>query len=478
VSTTVQEKLRESVSVKDFGAVGNGIANDTAAIEAGSTALAAAGGGVLYFPSGTYKYTRLTIRSGVVFQGASSQNTFLVCTDSTTLDASISIGSSIRKPDNGARVFRAGFKDIFISGGVAGSGSQEATFQNIIGINLCACERTLIENVAFGGFGQGAIVLARAEAGAEGLGFVSTTEDGNYNVINNISIGNCGAYNADTAAIWFKYKANSNKLYAIFAKGLNAYMVAITHGNDNALLGGTLESGIGVANLGLATGNLFTGVRIEGASGDGYLFGATSENNMVTAGYHTGVTGQDFNLTANPNNRIISGNLNYLRSKQFPPASSYSTLNNLAALQVTSINGDPDYPLYVKSAIFNDATKYPYQLFWSDVIPGAAGNILGRIGWRNSDTSASAAGVSASIDAVLEGSGGQTAVVISTGTGTTLSEKFRIRNDGGIIQTLPTAAATLTADSTMTMALTSNTNLRISVRGSDGVTRVANLALA
>jgi hypothetical protein len=33
VATTVQAKLRETVSVKDFGAVGDGVADDTAAIQ-------------------------------------------------------------------------------------------------------------------------------------------------------------------------------------------------------------------------------------------------------------------------------------------------------------------------------------------------------------------------------------------------------------------------------------------------------------
>lgn len=37
VATTVQAKLRETVSVKDFGAVGDGVANDTAAIQAACT---------------------------------------------------------------------------------------------------------------------------------------------------------------------------------------------------------------------------------------------------------------------------------------------------------------------------------------------------------------------------------------------------------------------------------------------------------
>ena len=52
VTTTVQAKLRESVSVKDFGAVGDGVTDDFAAI---TLALAASSGRELFFPAGTYK---------------------------------------------------------------------------------------------------------------------------------------------------------------------------------------------------------------------------------------------------------------------------------------------------------------------------------------------------------------------------------------------------------------------------------------
>ncbi len=50
---TVQSKLRESVSVKDFGAIGDGVADDTTAIQNALNTLSATGG-TLYFPQGTY----------------------------------------------------------------------------------------------------------------------------------------------------------------------------------------------------------------------------------------------------------------------------------------------------------------------------------------------------------------------------------------------------------------------------------------
>ncbi len=71
LATTVETKLREIVSVKDFGAVGNGVANDTTAINTALIAVNALGKVALYFPAGVYRYSGGGwLGNGVVITGA------------------------------------------------------------------------------------------------------------------------------------------------------------------------------------------------------------------------------------------------------------------------------------------------------------------------------------------------------------------------------------------------------------------------
>lgn len=124
ISTTVQTKLRESVSVKDFGAVGDGVANDTTAIwnaiislranpvsildTIGGSTITAYSSGVVLFPPGIYKISpdQLKIYQdlGLTLKGSGSRRTNNSVRASTTvLISGTSSGFGIQAYRNGAR---------------------------------------------------------------------------------------------------------------------------------------------------------------------------------------------------------------------------------------------------------------------------------------------------------------------------------------------------------------------------------------
>ena len=73
VPTTVQAKLRETVSVKDFGAVGDGVTDDTAAIQAAIDAVNVSTRNTVFFPEGTYKVSSaLTYSNNLTLLGVSN----------------------------------------------------------------------------------------------------------------------------------------------------------------------------------------------------------------------------------------------------------------------------------------------------------------------------------------------------------------------------------------------------------------------
>jgi hypothetical protein len=61
--------------------------------------------------------------------------------------------------------------------------------------------------------------------------------------------------------------------------------------------------------------------------------------------------------------------------------------------------------------------------------------------------------------------------------GTAPADAARIDSSGNLIQTVNTTAATLATNGTLTFSIVDNSTLRISVRGSDGTTRTATVAL-
>ena len=117
---TVLSKLRDTVSVKDFGAVGDGVTDDTVAIQAALNASSN-----IYLPSGTYKTTApLLLNSNNIITGAGISS---VIKNTTNLSVIKSITPT------GSRIYFVGGSNFKIEGNTAGVvvGSIGLDMQNV-----------------------------------------------------------------------------------------------------------------------------------------------------------------------------------------------------------------------------------------------------------------------------------------------------------------------------------------------------------
>jgi hypothetical protein len=192
VTRTVASKLNDSPSVLDFGAIGDGVTDDTAAITAAITAASLVNGG-LYFPEGTYLITSSLVVPNTVTSifGAGATTSVIKTTNNSLYAITLSGGFSFLSVSNigftGPLSTNSASAAIYTTG-IAGDLNQKCTFSNI------ACS-------GYNVFYKDAQLGRTTGSGLEG--------GTNWCIFTNLQINNCGS-----AVFWFTQGSGTGNVFS------------------------------------------------------------------------------------------------------------------------------------------------------------------------------------------------------------------------------------------------------------------------
>jgi hypothetical protein len=379
VATNVQAKLRQTVSVKDFGAVGDGVVDDTAAIQAAIT-FATANDKAVLLNDGEYKLTSaITITAGVAIFGQgigvsrllcvncnafniSAGVTFVTLMDFTIANASrytVTPNTNTAISINGTTATQCywhTYQNLFIDGfqvGFFASGISSSVWNNVTtvythqSVNFSTqCLNNAISQCRFGEVDSGAIVPA---AGSYGI----KVGDGVINC-EGLTISDTLIFGVHRG-VWIRASINvyinSNILDMINEFGVLAESTAAAGclnnnivGNYIGVIGASGDSGVYLANSYAPTdpqnrGTLVRDNEILAYAGAtlnyGILIDGTSETrNLVSGNKVQNTFVYDCNITAGSGHRV-SDNL-WRSTNGFYNSVAVSYINNVGVITSTA----------------------------------------------------------------------------------------------------------------------------------------------
>lgn len=178
VARTVQGRLRDVVSAKDFGAVGDGVTDDTAAFNAAVSYVGGLGGGTVFVPGGTYKVSFVNVLHEYVTIEGQGVNASYIVNGSTNQPA-------IQWGDGVTLIYGGGVKGLRFSsasGVVAASGQSGLQFNKVgqFTVQDVFCQSfpaALYEGIKFTSCSQYTVYAARVQdCTLNGISFVNCVD--------------------------------------------------------------------------------------------------------------------------------------------------------------------------------------------------------------------------------------------------------------------------------------------------------------
>lgn len=332
VTRTVQAKLRETVSVKDFGAVGDGVTDDTVAIQAAFT-YANGTKYAVYIPAGTYKISSaLTLTRGVSVVGDARNATII---KATTANRMLNWYAATTGGDG----FSGEIKDILFDGNnVAAEG---------ILIGFGADYRlTRVKIIKISGYG---LVLHTTQ---NSLFDQCMIESCSTNILLTNGVWNCLFYRLESASpTTYHLLSNTDATYVTIT-GQAATGTGVNR--HNTFLASILEMGSpeSIVRLNNGAENVFSAVEMQGGSSGNpqiYLSSTTSNNifnnstNMQRGASNANYAIYDLGLTNVFENIVLTGwsGITWAYSGQT------GIYGNIRGVSNTNGIGYPSYPLHV-----------------------------------------------------------------------------------------------------------------------------------
>lgn len=315
VGRTMQDKQRDMVSVKDFGAIGDGVNNDRAAIQAAIDYVnSLPSGGTVFVPDGIYKV------GNVVYPGSGAAGVICILLRDNVVLRGHSHAARITIPnsDYGDGAF---YRIISSLGNVAGEvGLKNAGIENL------TIDGNKANQITYSGNPQAANILLEADSSVFVRNVRSINANGQAlmvrgktaNAAEDINISGCGVMNANDIGIQVSQfnglRITGNYVETCTNNGIDIYGEdgdAVPNGRDFVISGNTIRgclTGIFPETVkdGTIVGNAISGCtdgihtnRINGAPGPVVVSGNVIADCTGKAFYHTG----DNNLV------LVTGNI-------------------------------------------------------------------------------------------------------------------------------------------------------------------------